>query len=190
MASCELASRTGRLPRNGGVKPTVIVTVALDELRDRLGDAATTFAGPVPAAQIRQLACDANLIPAVLGSNSAVLDLGQQERLVSGDLRRALIARDGGCTFPTCDAPSTWCEGHHLIHWADGGPTSLENTVLLCRPHHTLTHQSEWEIRIRDGHAYLIPPRQIDPTRTPRRNTRHRPPKATRRAKVRRTDRG
>jgi hypothetical protein len=176
VAVCELAARTGKLPRNGGVKPTVIVTVALNDLQQRLGDADTTFAGPVPAAQIRQLACDARIIPTVLGSEGAVLDQGRAVRLVKGELRAALIARDGGCAFPGCDAPATWTDGHHVRHWVDGGETSLENTVLLCRGHHTLIHQSEWRIEMINRIPHFIPPWQIDPHQTPRRNRRHRLP--------------
>ncbi|NQX29952.1 DUF222 domain-containing protein, partial [Microbacteriaceae bacterium VKM Ac-2854] len=184
------ASRTGKLPRNGGVKPAVIVTVGLDDLRERVGDADTTFAGPVPAAQIRQIACDARIIPVVLGADGAILDQGQSVRLVKGDLRDALIARDGGCAFPTCDAPATWTDGHHIRHWADGGPTSLENTVLLCRAHHTLVHHSDWRIVLINGIPHFIPPWQIDPHQKPRRNRRHRLPKPARRSRIRRPNRG
>ncbi|NQX13928.1 DUF222 domain-containing protein [Microbacteriaceae bacterium VKM Ac-2855] len=189
VAACALASRTGRLPRNGGVRPAVIVTVALDDLRDQLGAASTTFIGPVPAAQIRQLACDARIIPIVLASNGAVLDQGRSVRLVQGDLRDALIARDGGCSFPRCDAPAPWSEGHHIRHWADGGPTSLENTALLCREHHTLIHTTDWRIVMTENIPHFIPPWQIDPHQHPRRNRRHRPPKATDRSRVRRPER-
>ncbi|NQX26290.1 DUF222 domain-containing protein [Microbacteriaceae bacterium VKM Ac-2854] len=131
VASCELAARTGRLPRNGGVRPTVIVTVPFDELRERLGTADTTFAGPVPAGRIRQLACDAGILPVVLGSAGQVLDAGAEKRLVEGPLRKALIARDGGCAFPQCDLPAAWTDAHHVIHWAD---PSTGSGQALARP--------------------------------------------------------
>ncbi|NQX28909.1 HNH endonuclease [Microbacteriaceae bacterium VKM Ac-2854] len=112
---------------------------------------------------------DANILPVVLGFDGQVLDAGAEKRLVEGPLRKILIARDGGCAFPQCDLPATWADAHHVIHWADGGPTTLENTVLLCRQHHTLVHHSAWKIVMRDGIPYFVPPWQIDPHQTPRR---------------------
>ena len=61
----------------------------------------------------------------------------------SHPLRRALELRDGGCTWEGCTAPVAWCDGHHIIHWADGGGTNLGNTALLCRKHHTRTHRNQ-----------------------------------------------
>ncbi|YAL83720.1 DUF222 domain-containing protein [Dermacoccaceae bacterium W4C1] len=90
---------------------------------------------------IRRLACDAEIIPMVLGSPSAPLDVGRSRRLVTGELRRAVIQRDRHCTFPGCDRPPPWCHVHHLIPWQHGGVTSLRNSALLCSRHHTLVHQ-------------------------------------------------
>ena len=80
----------------------------------------------------RRLACDAKVIPAVLGSTSQPLDLGRSTDLVSTALRRALAVRDGGCAFPGCERPVAWTQAHHCRHWADGGPTSLSNLVHPC----------------------------------------------------------
>ena len=74
------------------------------------------------------------------------VDLGRRTRLVPPGLRRALEVRDGGCVVPDCDAPSSWCDAHHVIHWADGGPTSAENLASLCRHHHGVTHRSGWSM--------------------------------------------
>ncbi|WP_243866868.1 HNH endonuclease signature motif containing protein [Actinophytocola oryzae] len=80
-----------------------------------------------------------------------------------------MIARDRGCVAPGCDRPPEWCDAHHLVHWSDGGATSIDNTALLCGYHHTLVHQGEWTARMIDG----IPPPWIDPARDPQRNALH-----------------
>ncbi|GAA4119743.1 hypothetical protein GCM10022415_20230 [Knoellia locipacati] len=89
---------------------------------------------------VRQLACDADLIPVVLGADGEVVDLGRATRLYTRAQRRALWHRDGGCTYPGCTAPAAWTQAHHLVHWVDGGPSDLVNAALLCQRHHTLVH--------------------------------------------------
>ncbi|GIE04449.1 HNH endonuclease signature motif containing protein [Paractinoplanes durhamensis] len=130
---------------------------------------------PVGATEARLLACDARVVPAVLGTDGQVLDVGQARRLFTGPLRRALVLRDRGCSFPGCDRPAAWCEGHHLIPWADGGPTALSNACLLCRHHHRVIHHTDWKARLAtDGHPEFIPPATVDAQRRPRRNIFHR----------------
>jgi hypothetical protein len=124
------------------------------------------------AAEARRLACDAQVLPAILNGNSQPMDLGRARRLFTGPLRRALILRDHGCTFPGCDRPARWSEGHHLLAWADGGTTALSNACLICRRHHRLLHNSSgWQVRLGpDGHPEFLPPATIDPERRPQRN--------------------
>jgi len=128
---------------------------------------------PISAALARRLACDAKVIPVVLGSNSEPLDVGRATRAWPLGVRRALEARDQGCAFPGCDRPATWCDAHHIVWWVRGGPSSLDNGVLLCRRHHTLVHQDHWHIHLKDGLPWLTPPTWIDPTRTPRQHSRY-----------------
>jgi hypothetical protein len=90
----------------------------------------------------RRLACDASVVEVVKGQDGSVLDVGRRRRTVPPALRRALEARDRGCRFPGCGL--RFADAHHIEHWADGGETSLKNTVLLCRRHHRLVHE--------DGH--------------------------------------
>jgi hypothetical protein len=75
---------------------------------------------------------------------------------------------------PICDRPPGWTDAHHIHHWTNGGPTTLDNLVLLCRLHHGIIHHSQWHIRTRDGLPEFIPPTYIDPDQTPRRNQLHR----------------
>jgi hypothetical protein len=91
-------------------------------------------------ADIRRLACDADLIPIVLGAAGEVLDVGRAARLFTQGQRRALWHRDKGCTWPGCDCPPAWAKAHHLVHWADGGRSDLTNAALLCQRHHTHVH--------------------------------------------------
>jgi len=86
-------------------------------------------------------ACDALILPAVLGSPSQPLDVGRQERLVTPAILAALRLRDGGCSFPGCTMPAPFCDAHHLRHWSENGATSLVNMALLCRFHHRLIHR-------------------------------------------------
>ena len=146
---------TGDTPVAGGMRPQVQVTVSLRTLRDQpggsgagaplLGDVPVLADGqPVTPGQARKVACDAGVIPVVLGGDSEPLDIGRLTRIVPVGLRRALGLRDGGCRFPGCDRPPTWCDAHHLHHWADGGSTSPDNLILLCPFHHTLVHEG-WQ---------------------------------------------
>jgi hypothetical protein len=139
---------SGTLPVTGGQKPHVTVTVSLDTLRDGLGTALLDPTGPVSPHTARRLACDAQIIPVLLGTHTEPLDVGRASRTIPTPLRRALTARDRGCAFPTCDRPPTWCDGHHIQHWANGGPTSLSNLVLLCGHHHRRIHHAGWHVRI------------------------------------------
>jgi hypothetical protein len=172
---CQLACAGGDLPTNGGDRPQVVVTVSLDVLRNQLGAATLDDGSPLSPTIARRLACDASILPAVLGGPGQVLDLGRERRLINGPLRRALILRDRGCSFPGCDRPPRWCVGHHVTHWVDGGVTSLNNSALLCGHHHRVIHLGEWRVRINltDGRPEFIPPRYIDPHQRPQRNPYH-----------------
>ncbi|PWR12399.1 HNH endonuclease [Micromonospora acroterricola] len=172
---CRLTLRTGELPEHGGEPAQIVVTTSYDGLLRQL-DAGTLDTGVrlTPAA-VRRLACDAAILPAVLGGAGQLLDVGRQRRLVTGPLRRALVLRDRGCAFPGCDRPPRWCDAHHIRHWADGGGTSLDNAVLLCPHHHRHVHGGDWAVRLGgDGHPEFVPPAWLDPDQLPRRNQYHR----------------
>ena len=116
--------------------------------RDRTRSPRATRGRLKPHPSIRRLACDAEVIPAVLGSLGEVLDVGRTQRLVTAAIWKALVLRDAHCRFPGCRRMPLACDAHHLQHWADGGDTSLDNLVLLCRAHHTLLHATPWEVRL------------------------------------------
>ena len=150
----------GLLAEDHGAKPRVTVTTTLDALQRGLGVAMLETGDELSAATVRRLACDAEVIPAVLGSLGEVLDVGRTRRLVTAAIWKALVLRDRHCRFPGCRRMPLACDAHHLVHWADGGGTSLDNLVLLCRAHHTLLHDTPWEVRLNpiDRHAEFHPP--------------------------------
>jgi len=128
----------------------------------------------VTPATVRRMACDADVAPVVLGSHSEILDVGRVRRLVTPAIRKALIVRDRGCAFPDCDRPPCWCDAHHTTPWMDGGITSLDTCVLLCRKHHVIVHEGQWQVRLGSHrHPEFIPPVFVDPLQRPQRNIYH-----------------
>ncbi|NEE04289.1 HNH endonuclease signature motif containing protein, partial [Phytoactinopolyspora halotolerans] len=143
-----------------------------------------THGGPISSESLRRLACDADITTVLVDQHGVPLRVGRTERLVTPGIYTALIARDRGCAFPGCTRPPAWTQAHHIVHWADGGPTDLENLVLVCTHHHRVIHHGGWQVRLgTDGHPEFLPPPWVDPDRTPRRNTRprhdHQPPPDT-----------
>ncbi|MGY1751677.1 DUF222 domain-containing protein [Blastococcus sp. SYSU D01042] len=149
------ALASGTLPTMRTVKPHVAVTIDLDDLVDTstagAGAGRTGFGGVISAARARWLACDGNLTRIVIGPDGQPLDVGRTHRVVPPHLRRAVEVRDRTCVFAGCDAPSHWCDVHHLLHWIDDGDTSLVNSALLCERHHTKVHSGFRVERQPDG---------------------------------------
>jgi hypothetical protein len=133
----------------------------LEDLKsaDGLGD--VVYGDGLSAATVRRLACDAKVIPLVLGSSSEPLDVGRSERLVTRAMRRALNRRDKGCVI--CGAPPIYCDAHHLKSWTDGGETCVGNLALVCRRHHLAIHAGEWSVVIVDGVVHVDRPAWVDP---------------------------
>ena len=154
------------LPDTGGHRPGVYLTIELDRLRAQLRGR-TLDGTPLAPSVLRRTACDAGIIPAVLGGAGQPLDVGRETRTVPVGLRRALLLRDRGCVFPGCDRPPGWTDAHHIVHWADGGPTRLDNLILLCRHHHRVAHHQPWTVEIGpDGHPRWRPPPWVAPPGT------------------------
>jgi hypothetical protein len=175
VGACHRLTRSEVLPESHGTRPQIAVAIDYRDLKQALGGAGVLVTGEsLSACAVRRLACDADLLPLVLGSDSQVLDVGRKARLVTHYLWLALVARDKHCAFPGCRRPPVACDAHHVVHWADGGPTSLGNLVLLCRQHHTLIHSTPWEVRINpfDQLPEFLPPARLDPARRPLRRRR------------------
>jgi hypothetical protein len=145
--ACRRLQTAEVVPESHGATPRVTITVDLDDLRHTSGFGTTDTGELLSASAVRRLCCDADLIPAVLGTASEVLDVGRASRLVTAAIWKALIVRDQHCRFPGCTRPPMMCHAHHIWHWVDGGETSLENLILLCGHHHRLVHAGPWTIR-------------------------------------------
>ena len=107
----------------------------------------------LPVETVKRLCCDGSVITIVEDEQGNPLDVGRKRRTVTTALKRALWARDRGCAFPGCHR-KRYVDGHHIRHWANGGETSLENTVLLCSHHHMLMHEGGFTMR-RDASGAL-----------------------------------
>ncbi|MFC5379304.1 HNH endonuclease signature motif containing protein [Aquipuribacter nitratireducens] len=163
-------------PRRGE-RPRVVVHVTPEQLADHrhrasagpVGLAEVEGGDPIPPWATRRLACDAVLQRIVDSPSAGPLDVGQEERLATLTQRRALAGRDQGCVIPGCGAAPAICDAHHVVHWADGGPTDLANLLLLCPGHHTAVHAGTWAVAIDEAQQVTVtPPRWVDPQRRPR----------------------
>lgn len=125
-------------------KAKVVVLIDLDTLVGQVRGTGTTLTGDVLSpGVVRRMACDAEIIPMVLGSDSEPLDVGRSRRLFTRGQRLLLTARDGGCTYPGCTVPPAWCDAHHVVPWHRGGRTGADNGALLCQRHHTVVHERD-----------------------------------------------
>jgi hypothetical protein len=141
-------------------KPAVRVHVDARDLECREG--AGHLEGQTSAvsiATVERLACADGYVP-VIFTPGGPIDVGLTQRLFTSRQRIALAAIWGGCAHPDCDRPPSWCEAHHALEWDNGGPTDINNGVLLCRFHHMLTHNNGWTIRPPDkpGQKWLMHP--------------------------------
>ncbi len=169
-----------------GQRPHLTVTVSAETLRSGDGAAGGVSAGalrvaaapqpaelrgvgPIHPETARRIACDSvrTVVTVAPSDGDSVwmpstpalpLSVGRATRTIPAHIRTALVLRDQGCRFPGCDRPPAWTDGHHIIHWSDGGPTELENLISLCRPHHREVHEQRWRIHIADGRAVVEPP--------------------------------
>ncbi|WP_114046090.1 HNH endonuclease signature motif containing protein [Acidipropionibacterium virtanenii] len=186
----------GQVPVAGGEAPRVVVTLDYTRLLQLAVEAAATGLRPdgtmldevsvarlrtavtgttetgadVAASQVRLACCDAGILPTVLGQASEILDVGREHRLVTPQIRKALTLRDSGCVFPGCTVPAPACQAHHVIPWWAGGPTSLNNLVLICRHHHGVIEPhrfapaaDQWRITFDPdtGRPQVHPPRRL-----------------------------
>jgi hypothetical protein len=129
-------------------RPHLNVTATIGTLYFIPGSAAAEMehGTPVSEVTVNRIACDCSVTRHIFDSESVLIDLGREKRVVSPKLRKALERRDQHCRWPGCTRPATRCEAHHLIPWMRGGPTNAQNLVLLCTRHHWQVHEGRWQL--------------------------------------------
>jgi uncharacterized protein DUF222 len=154
-------------PTVAGERPHITLTVDVEALGENAmtgganGDARRCkldHTGTVDVATVRRIACDASVMRVVMTGSSEPIDVGRRTPVVSAGLRRAVVLRDQGCRFPGCTRPQAWTDAYHVVHWTDGGETSLQNLLLLCRPHHRLVHEGGFRLEMNQGNPVFRRP--------------------------------
>ncbi|WP_226531304.1 HNH endonuclease signature motif containing protein [Microbacterium paraoxydans] len=177
VAALGIAARHDEMPALGGAAPTLVVQMEAEGVATGAGWATIPSSqAPVPLAVAAQVAC-AGAIQRVLTDEGRIIGVTVTDRVFTVHQRRAIVARDGECVIPGCHVPATWCEIHHVIEHARGGPTHTDNGVPLCWWHHRSLDSSGWEIRMSEGLPQIRGPAWWDPTRrwrTPHRSIRSR----------------
>ncbi len=161
-AILNLAAKSSDMPQLGGAPVTVLIQVSEDEIRKPYGTAWVQDAhgrfDRMPASGARHAACAGALQHFTMTKNGKIKELGTPHRIFNANQRRVIAVRDGGCVIPGCSIPSTWCEIHHLLPHSEGGPTHVENGVMLCWYHHRSLEETGWELRVKEGQVQTRAP--------------------------------
>lgn len=160
----QTAAASGGLPKIGGAAPTLVVTAREDDLTASRGRAYIDDAS-VALSVATHAACVGFTQRVVFDAEGRIARIELPQRLFTVHQRRAIMARDGGCAIPGCPVPAHRCEVHHIVPHHLGGPTHVENGVLLCWWHHRSIDTGGWHIRTRDGRPEIRGPYWWDPER-------------------------
>jgi hypothetical protein len=166
---------SGKLPENAGAATTLVVTVELRDLERRVGRATTHRGGTLSIGEVLRIATAGAIVPVILGDCGEVLDYGRRRRLASPGQRRALFARDRGCTFPDCTQSAARSEIHHTTEWTHGGQTNVSTMAIACGYHNNEAPRQGWKTLMIKGVPHWQPPSWRDPERRPLRNLMHHP---------------
>jgi hypothetical protein len=136
------------------------VTATIETLKGLAGAAGgeMEFSLPISATAMQRLACDCSVTRVLLSQDSMTIDVGRATQKIPSGLRKALHLRDQHCRWPGCERSASYCDGHHLQHWAHGGSTDLDNLALLCRRHHRMVHEGGWQLIQVEGELVTVAP--------------------------------
>ncbi|MDO5745995.1 MAG: HNH endonuclease signature motif containing protein, partial [Micrococcaceae bacterium] len=170
IAACTGAINGNDVAESGGMRVKVGVLIGYRSLLGQCEESGLTDHNrPISAATVRRLACSGDILPAVMGQNGAVLDLGREIRGFTHAQRRAIAIRERGCIIPGCIRPASMSECHHVIPWSEGGYTNVSNAALVCEFHHLQVHAGLIKLETVDGVPHVV---EIDgqPRGAPQRN--------------------
>ena len=156
--ACRLKS--GGSADGSGPRPHLVVRATIETLAGVANAPGGELegGGTIPAETVQRVACDTALTR-ITGKGELEGEITRATRTIAPATRRALALRDRGCVAELCNRPPQWTDGHHLKHWAHGGPTTMSNLILLCRPHHRMVHEEGWGLqRLTTGRWALIRP--------------------------------
>jgi hypothetical protein len=157
IAACAGGMNGADIAESGGMRVKIGVLIGYRSLLGQCEDAGLTDHNrPISAANVRRLACNGDILPAVMGDEGAVLDLGREIRGFTKAQRRAIAIRDRGCIIPGCKHPASMSECHHVIPWSEGGPTSVGNSAMLCEFHHLQVHAGLIKLSSINGVPYVV----------------------------------
>lgn len=140
----------------GGQRFKIGILIGYRSLLGLCDEAGITSSGrPISAANVRRLACNGDLLPAVLGSEGEILDMGREVRSFTNAQRKALSIRDRGCVYPGCSRPAATTEAHHVKPWSEGGETNVGNGACLCLHHHLMLHAGLFKLEMINGIPYV-----------------------------------
>ena len=159
-------SRTGQ-----GSPYALVVTAKAEDLAT--GTGTTGSENPVPISELARHGLNGAVFFELMSEKAKTMQIATENRYANAKQIAILTARDQGCSFPGCDAPPGWCDAHHIVEWARGGKTDINNLTLTCSAHHHLLDRSEWStVMGHDGRPAWVPPPSIDPARRPIRHAR------------------
>ncbi|WP_193073251.1 HNH endonuclease signature motif containing protein, partial [Brevibacterium sp. FME37] len=156
-------ARTGQ-----GSQYALVVTATAEDLGNGTGVGTTGTENPVPISELVRHGLNGAVFFELISEKAKTMQVVTENRFANARQIAVLTARDQGCTFPGCDAPPGWCDAHHIVEWAQGGRTDINNMTLSCSAHHHLLDRSDWEtVMLKDGRPAWVPPASIDPGRRP-----------------------
>nr|WP_227007174.1 HNH endonuclease signature motif containing protein [Brevibacterium casei] len=163
-----LISRISMDQAGTGSPYALVVTATAEDLAHRTGEGTTGVETPIPIHELATNGLNGDVFFHLMSETAHTMQVMTEKRFANKKQVAVITARDKGCTFPGCDAPPGWCEANHVVPWARGGKTTINNLALACSAHHHLLDRSDWEmLMLLDGRPAWRPPASVDPARRP-----------------------
>ncbi|WP_434964973.1 DUF222 domain-containing protein [Brevibacterium casei] len=163
-----LISRISMDQAGTGSPYALVVTATAEDLAHRTGEGTTGVETPIPIHELVTNGLNGDVFFHLMSETAHTMQVMTEKRFANKKQVAVITARDKGCTFPGCDAPPGWCEANHVVPWARGGKTTINNLALACSAHHHLLDRSDWEmLMLLDGRPAWRPPASVDPARRP-----------------------